>query len=79
MLGTIKHAPGCKGRGINPKIYPCTCGATQRQIKLFLQHAQWHCLFGSDNAYVRDPDANDNEAANILKGLVQDKPYEQLP
>lgn len=68
MLGTIKHAPSCKGRGINPKIYPCTCGATQEKVLQFLHHAIAHCLYGS-KLEIRTPDAADIDASAILKGL----------
>jgi hypothetical protein len=34
-----------------------------------LQHAEWHCRFGSESVFCREPEACDLEAAAILRRL----------
>lgn len=39
----------------------------------FLNHARWHCLFGSNADNIeRSPDLGDIEAARILNGLAME-------
>ena len=42
----------------------------QRRGFQILQHAAWHCRFGSASTVTRDPDRADVQAAEILHRLL---------
>lgn len=48
-----------------------TRNLTPHDAKTLLEHARWHCLFGSDPMFSRDAEPGDVAAAELLSKLLE--------